>query len=120
MFVDPGDWWSGEGPRNPWGAAPDPNGEALRRLGLVIALALFVASLYPHAMMAAFLCEAFSAGAFATAILAMLREEPVQAAQLTLWDEAAALQLLGLIAKFFIHRDAVFPVLKIWGATLPF
>jgi len=119
VFFDPGDWLNGDGPRNPWGTT-DPNVEALCRLGLAVALVLFVASFYPHAVMAAMLFEAFSAGAFATAVFALLRQEPVQASQLTLWDEAAVLQLLGLAAKAFVHHDAVGAFLNSTGVILPF
>ena len=119
MFVDAGDWWDGGTPQDPWGATPDPNLEALCRLGLVVALALLVASFYPGAMMAAVLCGAFTAGAFATAILAMLRREPVEVRQLTLWDEAAVLQLLALAAKAFVRPDALAAFLK-FGVSLPF
>ncbi len=114
MFADPGGWLNRGGSHQ--GFETDPNLEVLYRLGLTVAVALCVASFYPPAVFAAMLYASFTLAAFASGVVALLRAEPVHAPHLTLWDETAALQLLGLVAKAFIHQDAVTQLLKSTGA----
>lgn len=96
MFADPGPWG-----REDWWQSPDPNGDALVRLGLAVALAVFLASFFEAHHMPMILSGWFEAGAYMAALLATLREDIWRAPYVTAWDEAALLMLLALIARAF-------------------
>lgn len=49
---------------------------------------------------------AFHGGAVVAAMLASLRGDDLRARHISLWDEAAVLELLSLTAKAFIQPDA--------------
>jgi hypothetical protein len=102
MFTDPGNWG-----RDNWRLLPESGSDGLYRLGLVIALALFLASHFPLPLVPVVLSGALQASAFITAVLAMVRDEDRQARRITLWDEAAVLVLLGLTAKAFVTQEAL-------------
>lgn len=101
MFADPGQWW-----RN-WRQSPGPDSDALLRLGLAIALALFIASFFPASYVPVILSRAFEAGALMAALFATLGDDDWQAARITAWDEAAILLLFAIAAKTFITSEAL-------------
>ena len=94
------DWWDWENWSEPDEAAAPvgPNQEHLVRWGLTVAACLFLASLCPAGTVPTMLGAFLIMGAWTAAIAAALREEPVDAPHLTLWDEAATLAALGLLA----------------------
>jgi hypothetical protein len=102
MFTDPGNWG-----RDNWRLLLEFGSDGLYRIGLVIALALFLASHFPLPLVPLVLSGALQASAFVTGVFAMLRGEDGQAKRLTLWDEAALLTLLGLTAKAFVSQEAL-------------
>lgn len=101
MFADPGQW------RRDWGQSPDPDSDALLRLGLAVALAVFLASFFDARYVPVILSRAFEVGAYMAAFVATLRDDDWQAPRITAWDEAAILMLLALIAKAFAAPEAL-------------
>jgi hypothetical protein len=102
MFTDPGNWG-----RDNWRLLLESGRDSLYRLGLAIALALFLASHFPLPLVPLVLSGVLQASAFVTGVLAMLRGVDWQAKRLTLWDEAALLTLLGLTARAFVSQEAL-------------
>jgi hypothetical protein len=78
MFAGP-EWWADRNGQ----PTHDPNTEALTRVGLVVALALFIASLYPPAAIPAVVASIFGISAFAAVTLAILRQQDPLAPVLT-------------------------------------
>ncbi|HYG85674.1 MAG TPA: hypothetical protein VD978_05410 [Azospirillum sp.] len=90
------DWndWIDPEDRKPVG----PNEEHLIRWGLTVVFSLFLASLCPIGTVPVMLGGLLLMAANVAAVAAALREDPVDASHLTLWDEAAASAALGLLA----------------------
>jgi hypothetical protein len=107
---DPHDWygfgdWRGGDP-------VDPNTVHLLRWGFLVALSACLASFAPPALMPAVLSMLLHLAALGSAVVAGLKEEPVDAPHFTSWDEAAASVALGLLL------DILFPALLPAGAEV--
>ncbi len=94
----------------------DPDRVSLIRFGLIVAMALLLASLAPPGLVAA----SFSSLAFLAAILSALfaalgRESPLEP-RLTRWDESAALLLLSMIGGAFVDPMEVEEAARAIGA----
>lgn len=84
----------------------EPTDRRLIGVALVVALALFVASSMPAALVAPVLKELLFYGAFGAIIAAAIRRETLFADRMTGWDQAAILLLIGLASGFFIDHEA--------------
>lgn len=89
--------------RLPNGGGPD----ALIRVGLVAAFALFAASNLPLPLVAPALRSILLLAAMISAGIAALRFEPPAGARFTHWDDAAVFAALGFLAGFFVDPAAV-------------
>lgn len=86
---------------------PDPELDRLLALGAAVAFALFVASWAPPPLAWAIFAGLLQWAAVGSAIAAALRREPVWVPDLTLWDQAAALLLLALVAALAVDPQGV-------------
>lgn len=86
---------------------PDRDLDRIAVVGIVVALALFLASHMPGPLVAPMVRDLLMLGALSTALVALLRGDPVGASEVTGWDQAAMLMLLGLIAGVFVEHEAV-------------
>jgi|GEM_PF-1770008 len=89
----------GDGERNP--------ANRLLGVGLVFALAFFLASLMPPALVAPVLRELLFWAAVGGVVGALFRREPpLGASGMTGWDQAAILLLISLSCGFFVDPEA--------------
>lgn len=93
---------------------------ALINVGFVSALALFVASLMPAALVPPTFGQFLSWAAMGASVVAVLRGERWNDPWLTGWDQAAMLILLSIVAGFFTDPAAVELALQSLGqGTVP-
>jgi hypothetical protein len=90
--------------REPKAAASSRRG--LIRLGLIVAICFFFASMMPAGLIMASFSSLAMLGALATAVFAALLREPVWADHLTRWDQASLLLALGLLAGWTVDPHA--------------
>jgi len=79
----------------------NPNLDRLIVVGLTVALALFLASSLPPALVAPALAQLLFVGALGALFVAVLREDPLLTDEITAWDQAAILLALGLLSSMF-------------------
>lgn len=98
-------------PRGPKGSNDqgqnDPNFGRLFAVGLAVALALFFGSLVPGPFVAPVISELLLFSALGAVFVALLRGDPVDANEITGWDQAAILLLFSLLCGFFVDPGAV-------------
>ncbi len=83
------------------------NRHVYARLGIVVALAVFMASVMPPALVAPALSSLLSFFAIASGLVAAFTSERLFADHFTRWDQGAVLMALSLLAGFFIDPDAM-------------
>ena len=101
---------SRNGPRNR--DQRDPNLNGLFAVAFATALAMFFASMLPDPLFAPAMRELLLFGALGALFVAALRRERVFAREITAWDQAAILGLLGLLCGFFVDPEAVAAALE--------
>lgn len=89
------------------GSSEQRNTAALLRFGLVVAVALFIASQAPRELVLATFGGLMLLGAIISCVLAALEAEEPFARHLTRWDEAAGLAALAFLARAFVDKQAV-------------
>lgn len=87
------------------------NVERLLGVGLVFAMAMFLASFLPKELVPLVVKELLFYGAIGTAIAAAFRREKLFDDHVTGWDQAALLILTGLLFGFLVDHDAALAVL---------
>jgi hypothetical protein len=102
-------------PTHPDRQGPPADQLALIRLAWFIGLALVLALVGPQPLFAATFSAFLGVGAMAVSLSAMLLREPMWPPQLTRWDVAAALYLLGDLFGWLVDHDAVRQYLQSQG-----
>lgn len=102
----------GSGDLEPAGAPDVATARTLLTVVLTAALALVLASTYPLGVMPVVLSSLLFWGALGGVLLALWRQEPIDAGHLTGWDQAAMLLALSLLAGFFVDPAAVEALLE--------
>lgn len=103
-----------------FGHGTEPGGSfdidpAVLRVAGAIAVAMFAASYMPMPLFPLALGNLLQLSAIATTTIAAMLRMPLDDDRVTLWDEAAALGLLGYIALAFVDGAAVQAVLNELG-----
>lgn len=83
------------------------NNMALLRFGLMLGVAILIASAVEAAFFAPTLSSFLFIFAVGSGLAAAFAREPVLAEHLTRWDQAAGLMLLSLLAKAFIDPEVL-------------
>ncbi|MGH6913730.1 MAG: hypothetical protein ACREH3_08505, partial [Geminicoccales bacterium] len=76
------------------------------RLGLIVAVCVWLASLMPDGLFAPTLSSMLTVAALVSALLAAITREPVWALRLTRWDQASVLLALGMLAGWAADPEA--------------
>ncbi len=83
------------------------NRQVYVRLGIMVALAFFMASVMPPALVAPALSSILCFFAMASALVAAFTSERLSADHFTRWDQSAVLMALSLLAGFFVDPEAL-------------
>jgi hypothetical protein len=76
------------------------------RLGLIVAVCAWLASLVPDGLFAPTLSSMLTVAALVSALLAAITREPVWSLRLTRWDQAGILLALGMLASWASDPEA--------------
>jgi hypothetical protein len=76
------------------------------RLGLIVAVCVWLASLMPDGLFAPMLSSMLTVTALVSALLAAIAREPVWSPRLTRWDQASILVALGMLAGWATDPEA--------------
>jgi len=79
---------------------------AFLRVGVIVAVTVYLASLMPGALVALAMNNLLFTGAFFTLLIALLARDRPMSPHLTRWDEAAVLALLDMVAGIFVDPVA--------------
>jgi len=79
---------------------------ALLRVGVIVAVTIYLASLMPGALVALAMNNLLFVGAFITLFIALLARDRPMSPHLIRWDEAAVLALLAMVAGMFVDPVA--------------